>query len=87
VPTHEDWSGHVTAFATSITDKDYEQPRALWKIICKEPKGKEQFLHNILPTLRDIPDKMKDQVIGKFYATVEVLISHLLILYRVFRSC
>ncbi|KAF9774186.1 hypothetical protein IL306_007862 [Fusarium sp. DS 682] len=66
VPTHEDWSGHVTAFATSITDKDFEQPRALWKIICKEPKGKEQFLHNILPTLQDIPDKMKDQVIEYF---------------------
>jgi len=65
VPTHEDWSGHVTAFATSITDKDFEQPRALWKIICKEPKGKEQFLHNILPTLSDIPDKMKDQVVGE----------------------
>ncbi|KAF5626139.1 catalase isozyme P [Fusarium sp. NRRL 52700] len=68
VPTHEDWSGHVTAFATSITDKDFEQPRALWKIICKEPKGKEQFLHNILPTLSDIPDKMKDQVIEYFGA-------------------
>ncbi|KAF5712811.1 catalase isozyme P [Fusarium mundagurra] len=66
VPIHEDWSGHVTAFATSITDKDFEQPRALWKIICKEPKGKEQFLHNILPTLSDIPDKMKDQVIEYF---------------------
>ncbi|KAL5602301.1 hypothetical protein FOBRF1_009834 [Fusarium oxysporum] len=66
VPTHEDWSGHVTAFATSVTDKDFEQPRALWKIICKEPKGKEQFLHNILPTLSDIPDKMKDQVVEYF---------------------
>ncbi|RKL21915.1 Peroxisomal catalase [Fusarium oxysporum] len=66
VPTHEDWSGHVTAFATSITDKDFEQPRALWKIICKEPKGKEQFLHNILPTLSDIPDKMKEQVVEYF---------------------
>ncbi|KAF5990183.1 putative catalase isozyme P [Fusarium bulbicola] len=66
VPTHEDWSGHVTAFATSVADKDFEQPRALWKIICKEPKGKEQFLHNILPTLSDIPDKMKDQVVDYF---------------------
>ncbi|PCD21357.1 hypothetical protein AU210_016323 [Fusarium oxysporum f. sp. radicis-cucumerinum] len=66
VPTHEDWSGHVTAFATEITDKDFEQPRALWKIICNEPKGKDQFLHNILPTIQDIPDKMKNQVIEYF---------------------
>jgi catalase len=65
VPTHEDWSGNVTAFATSISDKDFEQPRKLWQIICGEPQGKEQFLHNILPTLQDIPDEMKEQVLGK----------------------
>jgi catalase len=65
VPTHENWSRNVTAFATSISDKDFEQPRKLWQIICGEPKGREQFLHNILPTLQDIPDEMKEQVLGK----------------------
>ncbi|WZH47215.1 catalase [Fusarium acuminatum] len=66
VPTHEAWSGNVTAFATTISDKDFEQPRRLWQIICGEPKGKEQFLHNILPTLQDIPDEMKEQVLEYF---------------------
>ncbi|KAI0175287.1 catalase [Pestalotiopsis sp. NC0098] len=66
VPTHETWSGNVTAFATSVTDRDFVQARELWRIICQEPKGKEQFLHNIVPTLKDIPSKLQQQVIEYF---------------------
>lgn len=65
MPTHELWTGHVTAFATSVTDKDFEQARDLWRIICNEPNGKEQFLHNIIPTFQDVPDKLKQEVLGK----------------------
>ncbi|KAK6206647.1 catalase A [Pestalotiopsis sp. IQ-011] len=61
VPTHETWSGSVTAFATS----GFVQARELWRIICHELKGKEQFLHNIVPTLKDIPSKLQQQVIGE----------------------
>ncbi|KAJ3466284.1 hypothetical protein MRS44_006942 [Fusarium solani] len=66
MPTHEVWAGHVTAFSTSIMDKDFEQPRKLWKIICEEKGGKEQFLHNILPTLVDIPGKLRNEVLDYF---------------------
>ncbi|KAJ4149045.1 catalase A [Fusarium falciforme] len=66
MPTHEVWAGHVTAFSTSIMDKDFEQPRKLWKIICDEKGGKEQFLHNILPTLVDIPGKLRNEVLDYF---------------------
>lgn len=65
MPTHELWSGRVTAFSTSVTDEDFVQARTLWHIICKEPHGKEQLLHNILPTLGDIPDKLKQEVLSK----------------------
>lgn len=65
LPVHEMWTGHVTCFATSLTDKDFEQPRKLWEIICKEPNGKEQLLHNIIPTLRDIPNNLKKEVLGQ----------------------
>lgn len=64
VPNHEQWSGQVTAFSTSVTDKDFEQPRELWHIICKEPKGKEQFLHNIVPTLASLPPTLQSEVLG-----------------------
>jgi catalase len=67
MPTHELWTGHVTAFSTSVTDDDFVQARKLWQIISKESNGKEQLLHNILPTLGDIPDKLKGEVLGKPY--------------------
>lgn len=78
MPTHEVWAGHVTAFSTSVMDKDFEQPRKLWKIICDEKGGKEQFLHNILPTLVDIPGKLRNEVLGTsitLHKPVSVLIS------------
>lgn len=66
VPTHETFDGKVTAFATSLTDKDFEQPRELWQIICKEKNGKEQFLRNILPTLEDVPERLQKEVVEYF---------------------
>lgn len=65
MPTHELWTGHVTAFSTSVTDEDFVQARDLWKIICKEQDGERQFLHNILPTLEDIPEKLRGEVLGR----------------------
>lgn len=65
VPTYLQWSGKVVPQCTSLKDKDFEQPRALWKIICSEPDGRDKFLHNILPTIKDIPDDLKKQVVGE----------------------
>jgi catalase len=67
MPTHELWTGHVSSFATALTDKDFEQARKLWEIIGKEPHGKEQLLHNIIPTLQDIPAGLKKEVLSKSY--------------------
>ncbi|KAI1848199.1 hypothetical protein JX266_005912 [Neoarthrinium moseri] len=61
--THEQWSGQVSVFSTTVTDKDFVQPRELWNIICKEPNGKEEFLHNIIPTLVDVPTKLQEEVL------------------------
>lgn len=66
VPTPEQWSGHVTAFSTVLTDKDFVQARDLWHIICHEQNGKEEFFHNIVPTLKNIPPELQQKVIGKF---------------------
>lgn len=64
IPTHEVWSGHVTTSCTTMTEKDFVQARELWHVICAEPNGKEQFLHNIVPTLLDVPDRLKQEVLG-----------------------
>lgn len=65
MPTHEQFAGQVTSFATSVTDKDFEQARDLWHIIEKEDGGKDRFLHSIVPTLEDIPKNLQNEVIGK----------------------
>lgn len=66
MPNHEMWSGHVQSFATELDDdRDFWQARELWQIICKEEGAKDQFLHNILPTLTDVPEKLKSQVLGE----------------------
>ncbi|KAI9163084.1 Peroxisomal catalase [Paramyrothecium foliicola] len=66
VPTHEDWNGKVVTFGTTVSDKDFVQARELWNIICREQNEKAQFLHNITPTLKDIPVKLQQQVIDYF---------------------
>lgn len=65
IPVHETWSGQVTAFSTTVTDKDFVQARQLWHIICAEPGGQERFIHNISPTLQNLPDELRQQVLGK----------------------
>lgn len=64
-PVHETWSGQVTAFSTTVTENDFVQARQLWHIICAESGGEERFVHNISPTLHDLPDRLKQQVLGK----------------------
>ncbi|KAF2720606.1 catalase P2 [Polychaeton citri CBS 116435] len=65
VPTHELWRGHVTSYATEVTEKDFEQPRRLWQIICEE-KADGEFLENICPTLIGIDPKLRSQVFALF---------------------
>lgn len=66
VPTHEQWNGQVVQHSTEVTDKDFEQPRALWKIICGEKDGQKQFLDNIVPTLLGIKHDLLVRALGKF---------------------
>ncbi|GFP56073.1 peroxisomal catalase [Trichoderma asperellum] len=70
IPLQEHWTGPVKAFATQLSDKDFVQARQLWQIICKEPNGKEHFLHNIIPTLEDIPVNLKKEVL-KYFGRVD----------------
>ena len=61
----EQWKGHVAAHSTQVTDKDFEQPRILWDLICKEPNGKQEFLDNIVPSLRNTVPDLRERAICK----------------------
>jgi len=64
VPTHEQWQGKVQIYSTGVTEKDFVQPRVLWKLI-QEEGAQGQFLDNICPTLLDVGDPLRSQVYGE----------------------
>ncbi|UZP38126.1 hypothetical protein NXS19_005942 [Fusarium pseudograminearum] len=78
VPTHEHFGGKVTSVATEFTDKDYVQARELWKIICGEEKGKQQFCDNIAPTIKDLPMELQGKVLD-YLAGVDAEIKKMVI--------
>jgi hypothetical protein len=63
---HESWNGQIAAYTTEVTDKDFEQPRALWDIICKEKDGKKEFLNNIVPSLAGTEESLRKEAIGRW---------------------
>lgn len=72
----ERWSGQVTTFATTVTDKDFEQARALYHIICGQPDGKQQLVESIAATLTDLPAYLRQQVIGRVPLSILVRSDH-----------
>lgn len=61
VPTHEHWNGKVQIYASGLMEKDFEQPRSLWRMIQKEGSA-EHFMDNICPTLLDVGPMLQEQV-------------------------
>lgn len=73
VQGHVEWSGKMQPYATEVTDKDFEQPRELWHIICNEEGGKQQFLDNIVPTLVEVVPDLREKAIGEYDLTIKSL--------------
>jgi catalase len=63
-PLHEIWQGSVTARSTNLTDRDFEQPRELWKIMQQDGTS-DQFVDNIRPMLGGVEEKLRKQIFGK----------------------
>lgn len=62
----EQWSGQLQAYSSEVTDKDFEQPRALWEIIKGEENGQQFFLDNIVPSLSKTEPTLRNEAIGKY---------------------
>ena len=64
---HEKWVGEVINFTTHVTDEDFVQPAALWKVIKKEPGHQERFFGNIAVHLSKVKsDQLRHEVYGRF---------------------
>lgn len=68
----EQWSGHVVARSTEVTDKDFVQAGELWRIICGEPGGKKQFLDNITPALGQVVPDLRVRALGMLPSSLYV---------------
>ena len=64
---HEKWVGEVANFTTHVTDEDFVQPAALWKVIKKEPGHQERFFGNVAVHLSQVKsDGLRNEVYGIF---------------------
>ncbi|GFZ43014.1 catalase, partial [Saitozyma sp. JCM 24511] len=50
-PEHEEWVGKVTAYASEVTDDDFEQARAFWKVL-QTAGEQESFVDNVVAHLK-----------------------------------
>lgn len=64
--THEEWLGKVMSHSSEVTDRDFEQSRALWQIMLKEEGGRESFLKNLCPNLGKADQRIIDEAISKW---------------------
>lgn len=69
---HEKWIGEVCSFQTHVTDEDFEQPAALWKVIGKEPGHQERFFTNVAGHLGRVKSaRLRRAVYGMFRNRIE----------------
>lgn len=51
---HEKWTGEVSAFTSEITDADFVQPAALWKVIGREPGHQDRLIENLVGSVKGV---------------------------------
>ncbi|KAK4868063.1 hypothetical protein LT330_007261 [Penicillium expansum] len=75
---HEKWAGEVSAYSSEITDADFVQPAALWKLIGREPGHQDRLIDNLVLSIKDVkyPD-LRKAVYGLFSRVDKVLGSKL----------
>jgi len=62
---HEKWVGEATTFHWGATDKDYDQPLALWEVFGRTGQ-QDTFIHNISLDLKNARTDIQDRVIEMF---------------------
>lgn len=64
---HEKWIGEVTTYTSHITDDDFVQPAALWKVIGRELGHQDRTINNIVSSLKGVrSDALRNEVYALF---------------------
>ncbi|EEB09605.1 catalase [Schizosaccharomyces japonicus yFS275] len=63
---HERWIGKVTYHMDELTDVDFEQPRALWKLMGKQKDQQDHFVYNVSVHLCNAIPNVRERQYGVF---------------------
>jgi catalase len=61
---HENWVGGVTAYASEMEDKDYEQARGMWEVLGKSGE-QEVFIGNVAAHLGGANEEVQRTAVGE----------------------
>lgn len=68
ITEHERWIGEVCSFTSAITDQDFEQPAALWKVLRREPGQQDRFVDNVADSVQKVTSaKLRASVYGMLF--------------------
>lgn len=62
---HEKWVGEATSFHWGVTDKDYQQPKVMWKMF-GETGQQEALIHNLAANLKNAKPVTQQRVLELF---------------------
>lgn len=62
---HESWvASAVINYSSQVTDEDFEQPRAFWDLLSKQPGQQDHFVNNLANHLRKASPKVQKPAVG-----------------------
>lgn len=70
---HSEWVGRVQAYSSDVEDKDWEQPRNLWKIF-KDNGEDEVFLDNLSGHVNKTLPEVQEATVRKLQTYYKCLV-------------
>lgn len=65
ITEHEKWIGQVLSFTSDVGPEDYEQPRALWGVLGRDPGHQERLVGNVADNVSKVKNaKLREMVYG-----------------------
>ncbi|TQB72190.1 hypothetical protein MPDQ_006988 [Monascus purpureus] len=71
ITEHERWIGEVCSFTSTVTDQDFEQPAALWKVLRREPGQQDRFVGNVADSVQKVTSAKLRASVYDLFARVD----------------
>lgn len=57
ITEHEKWVGEVSTFTSTVHQDDFEQAKALWKVLGREPGHQDRYISNVSGNVKNVTSK------------------------------